>query len=113
MNDPERETTPLPPVTHLQFVVLGALRQGERPGRALRQALDRHGARKSTPAFYQLMARLEDSGLVEGRYARKSIDGQVVKERHYRLTGAGTSAWRATCRFYREQLPTPDALQRA
>ena len=33
----------LPPLTSLQFLVLGALREGEAPGRAVRDALARHG----------------------------------------------------------------------
>lgn len=94
----------LPPVTHLQFLVLEFLVDSEEPGRAVREMLRRHGVRRSTPAFYQLMARLEEMGLVRGQYVPKTVRGQTVKERRYELTAAGTRAYRATCAFYREKL---------
>ena len=58
----------LPALTHLQFLVLGVLRNDEQPGRALRGALSGYGIRRTGPAFYQLMARLEKDRLVDGRY---------------------------------------------
>jgi DNA-binding PadR family transcriptional regulator len=94
----------LPPVTHLQFLVLEFLGDKEEPGRAVRGMLRQHGVRRSTPAFYQLMARLEEMGHVKGQYVPKSVKGQTVKERRYQLTAAGKRAYRATCAFYREKL---------
>ena len=105
----------LPPVTHLQFLVLEFLQDTDEPGRAVRTMLQRHGARRSTPAFYQLMARLEEMGLVKGRYVGKLVKSQTVKERRYQLTAAGTRAHKVTCAFYREKLMLDglDAPQRA
>jgi DNA-binding PadR family transcriptional regulator len=94
----------LPPVTHLQFLVLEFLLDAEEPGRAVRDMLRRHGVRRSTPAFYQLMARLEDVGLVRGQYVPKVVRGQTVKERRYELTASGARAYRTTCAFYRDKL---------
>src|SRR4029450_9955604 len=91
---------PLPDVTHLQFLVLGILRGGGRTGRAVRKALGRHGVRRSGPAFYQMMARLEDAGLIEGEYDQKVVRSQIIKERRYSLTGGGETAWRSTRDFY-------------
>ena len=90
----------LPPITHLQFLVLGLLLHGEEPGRQVRQALARHGVRRTAPAFYQMMARLEDAGLVDGRYEQKIVDGQILKERLYVATATGHRAWTATRDFY-------------
>ena len=90
----------LPTLTHLQFLVIGLLLETPSAGRDLRARLQEHGARKSGPAFYQLMARLEDGRLVEGSYEQRSVDGQKVRERHYRATGAGKTAWRASQDFY-------------
>lgn len=87
-------------LTHLQFAVLSHLRDGEQSGRSLRDALDEQGISKSGPAFYQMMARLEDSGFVVGRYADRAIGDTVVKERLYRLDKAGRDAWKATLGFY-------------
>jgi DNA-binding PadR family transcriptional regulator len=95
---------PLPDVTHLQFLVLGLLRGGTRTGHALRRGLARHGVRRSGPAFYQMMARLEDAGLVGGEYDQKIVDGQIIKERRYALTPAGERAWGATRAFYDEAI---------
>lgn len=78
--------------THLQMVVLGDLVNGERSGIDLRQRLSDEGFRKSAPAFYQLMARLEDAKWVEGWYEKKDVDGQVIRERRYHITGNGRVA---------------------
>jgi DNA-binding PadR family transcriptional regulator len=94
----------IPDITHLQFLVLGILRGGDRTGHAVRRALGRHGIRRSGPAFYQMMARLEDGGLVAGAYDQKIVDGQIIKERRYRLTAAGESAWMSTRAFYDEAI---------
>jgi len=93
----------LPDLTHLQFLVLGTLvgaGDEERRGRDLRAELSRHGVRRSAPAFYQMMARLEDAGWVEGSYTQQIVDGQIIKERGYRLTNSGQKAWTATRDFY-------------
>jgi DNA-binding PadR family transcriptional regulator len=90
----------LPAITHLQFLVLGHLLDTPCAGRDIRAALERYGVRRTAPAFYQMMARLEDAALVEGWYDQKIIDGQLIKERHYRLRPAGTRAWAATRDFY-------------
>lgn len=94
----------LPQITHLQFSVLAFLHGGERPGKAVRQQLAELGMRRSGPAFYQLMGRLEDAGLVEGRYDQKIVDGQIIKERLYAISEAGADAWQATRDFYVETI---------
>src|SRR3954470_12278398 len=94
----------IPEITHLQFVVLGILRGGERTGRAIRKGLGRHGVQRSGPAFYQMMARLEDAALVAGEYDQRIVDGQIIKERRYALTPAGDAAWSSTRAFYDEAI---------
>lgn len=91
----------LPPITHLQFLILGCLLDGEQPGRAVRATIAGHGVRRSAPAFYQLMARLERAGLVDGFYEQITVGDQAVTERRYRIRAAGTRAWRDTREFYR------------
>ncbi|HEX8201192.1 MAG TPA: hypothetical protein VF590_11945 [Isosphaeraceae bacterium] len=91
---------PLPELTHLQFLVLTILMDGERSGREVREKLVEAGEQKSGPAFYQFMARLEDGGFVEGWYEQKVIDGQIIKERRYRLTGQGAKAREHVRDFY-------------
>ena len=90
----------LPSTTHLQFLVLGVLRGGPTTGRALRGHLQDFQVKRSGPAFYQLMARMEDGGLVEGWYVQQVIEGQIIRERHYRITAIGTRAWQASRDFY-------------
>jgi len=65
----------LPEITHLQFSVLAFLRSDEQPGKAVREQLAGLGLKRSGPAFYQLMARLEDAELVDGRYDQKIVEG--------------------------------------
>jgi len=94
----------LPSITHLQFLVLEALTDGEQAGRTLRGVLADYGLRHSAPAFYQMMARLEEAALVTGEYTGKVIRGQHVKERHYVLTRAGKRALSSTRTFYMNHL---------
>ena len=80
----------LPDITHLQFAVLSVLLDGEKAGRDVREELaEHHGVRKSGPALYQMMARVEDDKFVRGWYVEKVIDGQRIKERRYEITAAG------------------------
>ena len=90
----------IPRITHLQFLVLGMLRGSARRGRHVRRELGKHGVRRSGPAFYQMMARLEDAGLVAGAYDQRIVAGQIIKERQYTLTPSGLAAWTATRDFY-------------
>ena len=90
----------LPPLTHLQFLVLGALREGEQPGRAIRDELARYGVTRTAAASYQMMARLEAAKLVEGWYEQITVGDQAVTERRYRLKPAGARLWEATLAFY-------------
>ena len=94
----------LPQITHLQFSVLAFLQNGEQAGKSVRQQLAELGMRRSGPAFYQLMSRLEDAELVEGRYHQKVIDGQIIKERFYTISEKGLDAWQATRDFYVETI---------
>jgi DNA-binding PadR family transcriptional regulator len=90
----------LPSLTHLQFVVLGTLIDDEKPGRFVRAALQHYGVKRSAPAFYQMMARLERDGLVEGWYGQVTTGAQAVTERRYRATPSGLKAWNQTRAFY-------------
>ena len=92
----------LPSISHLQFLTLDILLRGEQPGRAIREEVGRFGVRQSLAAFYQLMARLDRDGLVEGWYQQVTIAGQAVTERRYRLTATGRAAWLETRAFYTE-----------
>jgi len=90
----------LPPITHLQFLVLGILLGGELPGRTIRETIGRYGVRRSGPAFYQMMARLERETLVEGWYEQITVHDQAVTERRYRIRAAGSRVFSHTRNFY-------------
>lgn len=94
------QTRRIPKLTHLQFLVLGLLREAEQPGRVIREALAAHGVRRSAPAFYQLMARLERDRLVDGWYEQISAGDQAVTERRYRLRPSGAKLWAEARDFY-------------
>ena len=95
----------LPQITHLQFLVLGCLLTDEQPGRAIRDAIAEYGVRRSGPAFYQMMSRLERAKLVEGWYEQIVVGDQAVTERRYRIRPAGARVWRDTSEFYRKAAP--------
>jgi DNA-binding PadR family transcriptional regulator len=92
----------LPSLTHLQFLVLGVLRSEEQSGRLIRQALAAYGVKRSGPAFYQLMARLEKASLVEGWYEQIPAGDQTVTERRYRITPEGGRLWARAQAFYQD-----------
>jgi len=91
---------PLPRLTHLQYLVVSEVARGDAPGRAIRERLREAGVRQSGPAFYQLMAGLEDGGFVSGWYEQQIVDGQIIRERHYKALAAGLRAVDESRRFY-------------
>ncbi|GEM_PF-1710014 len=93
----------LPELSHLQFAVLEVLGTSQQSGKDLRTGLSELGIKKSGPAFYQLMARLEEAKFVEGWYSQEIIDGQIIKERQYKITGSGIRAFNDTRKFYHRQ----------
>ncbi|MDF2771463.1 MAG: hypothetical protein K0S86_957 [Geminicoccaceae bacterium] len=101
----------LPPLSHLQFLALGVLLTGDEPGRVIRDVVGAYGVQRTGAAFYQLMARLERDGLVEGWYEPIVVGDQAVRERRYRLTPTGARAWRQTRSFY-ETVATAAAERR-
>ena len=94
----------LPTLSHLQAAVLDSLGPREVSGRELRELLKSKKIKKSGPAFYQLMARLEDSKFVEGFYEDKVVEGQRIRERRYRLKGEGAKALMESRAFYTNEL---------
>jgi DNA-binding PadR family transcriptional regulator len=90
----------LPPLSHLQFLALGVILSNDEPGRVIRDVVADYGVRRTGAAFYQLMARLERDGLIEGRYEPIVVGDQAVRERRYRITPAGSRAWKQTRSFY-------------
>ena len=57
----------------------------------VRELLGRYGVRRTAPAFYQMMARLERDGLIDGWYGQVVVGDQAVTERRYRITKAGAT----------------------
>jgi DNA-binding PadR family transcriptional regulator len=90
----------LPKLSHGQFVVLSVLMGSTASGRDIRKRLTQFGVRQGGPAFYQLMARMEDANLVLGWYEQKIVKAQIIRERHYRITAVGRRAWNDARQFY-------------
>jgi DNA-binding PadR family transcriptional regulator len=91
----------VPSLTHLQFLVLGRLREGSATGRQVRDRLAQYSVRFFFAAFYQLMARMEDAGVVEGWYEQEVVEGQTIRQRHYKITAQGRTACDRSSKFYR------------
>ena len=90
----------LPEVTHIQYLILSIIGGSEKPGAQIREELTTAGTKRTLPAFYQMMSRLEEARFVKGWYKTKVIDSQVVKERQYRLLAKGVRAFNSTRDFY-------------
>jgi len=91
----------------MQYLVLGLLKDAEQPGRLLREALAAYGVKRSAPAFYQLMARLERDRLVDGWYEQVAAGDQSVTERRYRLRPSGARLWTEAREFYTSAITLP------
>ena len=96
----------LPRLTHLQFLIVTELQHGETPGRNLRARLRAADVRQSGPAFYQMMAGMEDAGFVSGWYEQQIVDGQIIRERHYQVLADGKKAWQRSRDFYLQAVAT-------
>jgi DNA-binding PadR family transcriptional regulator len=99
----------IPRLSHIQFLTLIFLSKGALTGRELRDALAAHGVRRSGPGFYQIMARLEDAGFVTGRYQQEIVDGQIIRERSYKVTAVGRRACAESRAFYLEWIGRLDS----
>lgn len=66
--------------------------KAEQSGRDLKSHLAQQGHNKSGPAFYQMMARLEDRGLVQSESFEEWLEGYKVKRKKYVITPDGVSA---------------------
>lgn len=91
-------------LTNVQILFLEAVGVDKVRGRQLREQLAERGWRKSAPVFYQLATRLEDEKLIEGWYEKRTIAGQPVRERYYRLTAHGKQAFVEALRFCEERV---------
>jgi DNA-binding PadR family transcriptional regulator len=98
----------LPELSHLQFAVLEVLGTEVGSGKDLRKRLSERGIKKSGPSFYQMMARLEDAKFVEGWYKQEIIEGQIIKERQYRILADGIRALKRTKQYYTSGLKPID-----
>jgi DNA-binding PadR family transcriptional regulator len=90
----------MPAATHLQYLVLMLLKNGDLPGREIRRILAQYGVRRTGAAFYQMMARLERVRWVEGWYEQIAVGDQAVTERRYRLRAGGARACDEARAFY-------------
>jgi DNA-binding PadR family transcriptional regulator len=106
----------LPKITHLQAFVIQLIASGDHSGRFIRSRLEEIGEQKSEAAFYQLMARMEQAGLVAGNYLVSVINGQTIKERRYHATIQGMTEFLAAEQFYsqaKRKSRIPEPLQKA
>lgn len=98
----------IPRISHAQALVLYILTENENsagesiPGRFVRRDMEKTGIKMSGPSFYQMMARMEDRGLIAGHYEKKTADGQTVRERAYKSTKTGVDQFNHSIDFYLE-----------
>jgi DNA-binding PadR family transcriptional regulator len=90
----------IPKLTQVQVALLCALKGGEMWGRDVRATLKADGYWASSAAFYDLVNRLELSGLLESRTEERDVLGQKFVERRYQLTRVGTEALDEAVAYY-------------
>lgn len=80
----------LPTLTHLRVFILAKLGDdGPVSGRQLQQALQDIGNSPSRQAFYEMMGKLADSGLVAAESRQEDVHGYKVRLTFYSLTEEG------------------------
>jgi len=92
----------IPSITTLQGLTIQLISKTEIRGRELRELLEKNGAKMSSPAFYQMMARLEENGFIGGRYVTKRLEGNTIKERWYKAHVKGQRALEGLQAFCRQ-----------
>lgn len=90
----------LPTVTPLQFVFLDVLSDGTLTGKEMRRKLRRRGACRSPIAFYRVIQRLKQAGLVTARRVPKDQGQFRGAQCKYSVTKAGRDAVAVTRAFY-------------
>ncbi|MEM8549874.1 MAG: PadR family transcriptional regulator [Verrucomicrobiota bacterium] len=90
-----------PTLSHLQFAVLDCIGGREMKGRDLRQRMkDEKGISKAGPAFYQLMGRMEEGGLVKSKVEDIELGENRLKQKIYWITGEGAKAVHRSKTYY-------------
>ncbi|MEQ9504462.1 MAG: helix-turn-helix transcriptional regulator [Deltaproteobacteria bacterium] len=87
----------MPALTALQYLVLRALISGELGAKDLKEVLRDNDVKKSSPAFYQLMTRLEEKGYIDAWWDEEADHHRTRK---YRITGEGQRSVHQTEAFY-------------
>ena len=85
-----------------QFAILSIIRASEVRGKEIRDHLKKlkiSKISKSGPAFYQLMSRMEEAGLVSSKFDQRIIDGQIIKEKKYKIKAKGARSLESTIDF--------------
>lgn len=89
----------LPELSHLQFFALVSLGHETLSGENLRKVMGRDRPR-TLAAFYQLMARLEQSQYVVVERIDRMRGNQHIQECRYTLTTKGRKQMKASIDFY-------------
>ena len=87
-------------LTRLQFDIIDVIGAQRMSGRDVRASLAARGIKRTLAAFYQLMSRIEEGKLVRSELEQKVENGFTIKERIYRVTGKGVTAWNRTREHY-------------
>lgn len=90
----------IPVVTHIQVLVLTAVKGEPRPGDQIRNLLQDFGVDNSLASFYQLAKRMEVAELLRGEYFCESVEGQIVRKRQYSITCKGRKVLAEVHSFY-------------
>jgi hypothetical protein len=101
---------PLPPLTPLQFLVLGLLFTGPKTGAELRHLLKGLKIKTSPSALSRLMIRLEWMQQIHRQYVMHAVADRNIRQCTFAVTDYGLRLWTQTRQFYLELSPPPPDL---
>lgn len=90
---PRRAAADLPSLRPVEFHILLSVAAGERHGYGIIQDIEERGeAVPDVGTMYRALARLAESGLIEGATRRAAADAGDERRNYYRITEAGRRA---------------------
>ena len=94
---------PIPRASHTQFLVLNALLDGEKWGREVRAALRAENYASTHASFYEMIDRMEQSGVIESWFEERDVEGQKFNEKSLPFDGKRRQRAERSCAILRTE----------
>jgi hypothetical protein len=73
--------------------VLGAIKDGVVPAKAIRAYLESRGVYQSSPSFYLMLMRMEEKSLIKGQSRTRVVGNQPITEKWFEVLPRGSEEY--------------------